>query len=608
MRSVRITRSSSLLLCALWLVTSPVTAQSGTSLFFDSVDVNVVNIEVIVTGKNGEPVTGLTREDFEVYEDGERIELSNFFAVEKRQAVIEFGDETGEDEVAEPPPVEPETKQLNLVIFVDNLNMDPRNRNMIFHHLRQTLDELDPRDRVMLAVLRDQVEIEQEFTNDKTLLLAALGRMERDLGRFALYKSQLIRFMNDLQAVNLTDEDEDIGGPESKLIDYNLTINNAERLSQNAIQLAEERYRLARATINALGQFTDTLTGFEGRKAVLYVSDGLHVRPADSLAAAWRSKFEGWLARNSGADVREAERAGRSLEQLKLDTTRDFQRLVEYASGNKVSFYPLSNLGTMSGSHLSPQIRGSSAVDGSGPISGEFTALDAMSRESSLLHMADGTGGVAFTRTTNIRGLLDVMNRDFETFYSLGFTSSSPANDNQFHKVNVKVRKPGVKVRHFRGHMAKDPLDNLQALTLSALYYAKADNPLAVSFVEAGEQVQVKPQRYTVPFMVKVPFSKLLLLPEEEFHRGQLSLYVVARDELSGQVSKPYHIELPLEVPNDRVFDAITEAVGYPLTLELAKGPKRIAIGARDKLARLDATLLFEINVGENVAEEVASN
>ena len=99
---------------ALLAAGSPATAQDG-DLFFDTVDVNVVNIEVLVTDKAGVSVTGLSREEFTVYEDGEEVELSNFFEVVSGQAVA---NDAGPDT---PPPV-PDTQRLQLVIFVDNAN------------------------------------------------------------------------------------------------------------------------------------------------------------------------------------------------------------------------------------------------------------------------------------------------------------------------------------------------------------------------------------------------------------------------------------------------------------------------------------------------------
>src|SRR5688572_25929801 len=49
--------------------------------FFESIDVNVVNVEVYVTDKQGRRVQGLTRDDFQVLEDGKPVEITNFYAV-----------------------------------------------------------------------------------------------------------------------------------------------------------------------------------------------------------------------------------------------------------------------------------------------------------------------------------------------------------------------------------------------------------------------------------------------------------------------------------------------------------------------------------------------
>ena len=57
--------------------------------FFESVDVNIVNVQVFVTDKKGNPITGLGIDDFDLFEDKRPVKISNFFAVEGRQPVAE---------------------------------------------------------------------------------------------------------------------------------------------------------------------------------------------------------------------------------------------------------------------------------------------------------------------------------------------------------------------------------------------------------------------------------------------------------------------------------------------------------------------------------------
>ncbi len=65
-----------LLLLVPRLLAQDATGESPERPFIDTLDVNVVNIEVFVTDKQGNPVTGLTRGDFKVYEDGRPIEIT----------------------------------------------------------------------------------------------------------------------------------------------------------------------------------------------------------------------------------------------------------------------------------------------------------------------------------------------------------------------------------------------------------------------------------------------------------------------------------------------------------------------------------------------------
>ena len=64
-------------------------------LFVQSIEVRVVELEVFVTDRDGNPVTGLTRDDFELIHDGQETVITNFYAVEG-------GEETRGIEAPEP--------------------------------------------------------------------------------------------------------------------------------------------------------------------------------------------------------------------------------------------------------------------------------------------------------------------------------------------------------------------------------------------------------------------------------------------------------------------------------------------------------------------------
>ncbi len=51
-----------------------------------SVKTELVNLNVVVVDRQGHPVSGLAKEDFEVYEDGKRQKITHFSAGERSRA------------------------------------------------------------------------------------------------------------------------------------------------------------------------------------------------------------------------------------------------------------------------------------------------------------------------------------------------------------------------------------------------------------------------------------------------------------------------------------------------------------------------------------------
>ena len=88
--------NKSLLVCALcWVGAAALLGQAVPNpsggpgdFFFETVDVNVVNVEVYVTDKKGEPITGLKAEDFEILEDKREVEITNFYATREGRPVL----------------------------------------------------------------------------------------------------------------------------------------------------------------------------------------------------------------------------------------------------------------------------------------------------------------------------------------------------------------------------------------------------------------------------------------------------------------------------------------------------------------------------------------
>lgn len=582
------------LLVLLALASASWAQDPGGGLFFDTVDINVVNIEVLVTDKDGQPVKGLAREDFELFENGKPVDITNFFAVVDQRAIVEGEAASVAEELAP----NPETRQLSLVIFIDDANIQPRNRNQIFANLRRYLDQgLAADDQVMLVRLNDRLEVVHEFTADAEILANSLNQLEKNVGASNRVDAALRVLLREMETTPLLTNT----GIDITKEDY--TETRALQTARDVRVLSERLYDRGKATTEILGEFSDSLAGLPGRKAILYVSDGISLRPSDPLVQSWLNKFENW-ALGHGRATLSGEVS--NLISMDYDLGSSFDRLAERASTNRVAFYPIaSSTSGFVGSHVSAEISGDSVGTASrGVRSADVKGLDDTLRQGSLLQLAEDTGGIAFTNTVNIGKLLEAIKHDFTTFYSLGYAPQDlTAGDKEpFRNLKIKVRgRKDLSVRHMKGFKQQDPLEHLAQLTLAACHYGAVDNPLEVELDPGQHSPGEKSGQFRVPVMVKIPFSQLLLLPEEKHHSGRVSMYVVVRDPAGG-MSPMRRIELPIQVPNERILEALGQTAAYPLDLELDRGPKRISIGLRDHLARTEATINLEIDVGSDLA------
>ncbi|MCP3959516.1 MAG: VWA domain-containing protein [bacterium] len=609
------------------LVVGPLAAQQRGDTFTDSIDVDVVNVDVVVTDKAGQPITGLTRGDFEIFEDGKPVQLTNFYAVDEAGASLGAARMPEDGAVVQPSRPPGTTQRLNLVIFVDNLNIRPENRKLLFEKLREELrSDVIPGNRVMLVAMNNRVEVIEPFTEDLDRIFAALDSIERQTSVHALLDSQRRMFMSRLARSDVGDYDcsrprrpppppSGSGGTGgggtgtgtgngggSRAISGNRgllhAIRDAQNLALDVNRLGEQRYQAARGTVQSLQFFSDTLGGLPGRKALLYLSDGIPMRPAESLSEAWIAKYSFWLQQikgclGDGFAASDLQRAITGSGTHNLDLHSDFTRLTEKASDNRVAFYPISNHGRGS-SFISAEVPGSTDGQSGTMIRGAMIA-ESHSRAASLLQMAEDTGGQALTGNANVGELLDRVRRDFSTFYSLGYALPVAKRDNAFHEIKVKVRCDGARVRHASGRKDKTWVDRLGDMTAAAALYELESNPLGIQ-LQRGEPVR-EGNRFKVPILVQIPLGQIQMASDGDKYKADLALLVVVRDSKGG-FSPPRQFDLPIEIPTAQILQARQQSAGYPLELEMKKNARVVAISVRDNIGQTASVVKLDYDFG----------
>lgn len=116
-------------------------------VFSETIDVRVVNVEVVVTDRQGNRVQGLKPSDFELLVDGKPTPIDYFTEIEDGLAL---GARNGD--MAAVPSVDPNAPVgTNFLIFIDDLFSIERDRNRVLDRLRDDLGTLRPVDRVAVV-------------------------------------------------------------------------------------------------------------------------------------------------------------------------------------------------------------------------------------------------------------------------------------------------------------------------------------------------------------------------------------------------------------------------------------------------------------------------
>src|SRR5712692_6508611 len=211
------------------------------------VTTRLVQVNVIVQGKKGEPVGDLTQGDFTLLDQGESQTISTF-SMESTRVLparvqplpANFFTNRYEQKGGAPTSV--------TVILLDGLNTKFEDMAYARQQIVKFLGQLQPQDRVGLYTLTTRLSILHDFTSDAAPLLRALARFKGHAG-------------TELAA----SEPEPAADTGNNLIDDFLNAAN-QRMS--------DFYTInrARSTADALEAIANHVAGLPGRKNLIWVS------------------------------------------------------------------------------------------------------------------------------------------------------------------------------------------------------------------------------------------------------------------------------------------------------------------------------------------------
>ena len=375
---------------------------------------NLVQVDAVVTGKDGKQVTDLRPEEVEIYEDGKLQKITNFSFIGSDVA-------TSPKPAAQPGPVDknappvppvrlrPEQVRRTVALIVDDLGLSFESTAYVRSALKKFVDQqMQPGDLVAIIRTAGGMGALQQFTSDKRQLYAAIERVKwNPQGRGGIAAFAPLEGNPLAQA-------EAASGPLGASVDT----GSGEDVDQ---------FRESLLTVGTLGALRYVVRGMQelpGRKSILLVSDGIKIFNAD-----------------------DPTRSSRVLDAL--------HNLTDLANRASVVIYTMDARGL--------QTLGLTAADSTTGFSAEQVEDQLSSRraeyfesQNGLNYLARQTGGFPIFNNNDLIGGIKRVLEDQRGYYLIGYRPDDSTFDKvkgrtRFHKILIKVNRPGARVRSRTG-------------------------------------------------------------------------------------------------------------------------------------------------------------
>jgi VWFA-related protein len=567
-------RRAALFGTALVLVAGSSIAQQTLPGFAEAIDVRVVNLEVVVTDKQGNRVFGLEPEQFRLEVDGEETRIDFFSEIRDGRATERAGDQGGPVSVGAID--DGEVLRTNYLIFVDDFFSVTRDRNRVLDNLRQQLTQLNGLDRVAVVAYNGKtIELLTSWTGDRAQIENAIAQAQRREA-FGLQRLAELR-SNDLerrQRADLALSNLDRVVQPSDFEDPNFMETRLEPVEiAYATRLTDQVKKSVLASVSTLRSFA----GPPGRRVMLVLSGGWPLSTAEYTVNDLRATAE---AIGAGSLDSSFPAPGKLLEPL-VDTAN----LLGY------TLYPIDVPG---------QNRefGISAEDAFGDFERYSPSVNAGSgataREvqihASLDYLANRTGGTALLNAQRDDALRSAV-EDTRTFYWLGFTPTRLENDQQ-HSIDLSiVGRPDLRVRARDSFVDLSRGTEVTMMVESSLLFGDppSNKPLALKFGKP----QKRRGKLQMPLEVGISMDEITLLQQNGRWLNELEIRVSVMDD-AGNRSETQLDKIAI---NGAYAPKPGQSYFYETTLTLRNREHRIVVAVYDPISGAILSSSAEISV-----------
>ena len=553
------------------------------------VEASRVLLDVIVRDGKDNPVTDLEAADFEVYEDGVRQRVDLFEVIRSPESLSPAPPAGTGPAAPGAAPRSRERAEVALIAFVfDRLSPNARNlaKQAALTYLEGSQRDSD---RVGVFLIDLSLITLQSYTNDTTRIREAIERAgERATSAYASTRGR----QRDLMSGTGATEPAAPAGGGAAAGAAAAAAGAAAGAAAAAAQLQEielrmlqsfqvlERDQQGYATSNGLLAVVNSMRLLPGRKTVVFFSEGLALPPA--VQAHFRAVIS--EANRANVSVYCMDAAGLRALSTQEETRREM----------------------LAAAQEQARQRGSGRDFTGGPLSKQMERNEDLLRldpHSGLGQLAADTGGFLIRDTNDLKTGFRRIDADMRFYYSLAYEPSSQDYDGSYRKIEVKVRRPGTRVRARKGYFAIRKTDERPVLVFEATALALLDRSpgsnafpawaLGLSFPE--------PQRPGLaPILVDIPGNVLTFTSDDETKTYLADLVIVARiKDPAGRVVERMSHSYRMTGPKQQLAAARAGGVLFYREAQLPPGRYTVEAIAYDAEAHAASVRSSELVVPE---------
>ena len=523
----------------------------------------IVLVNVVVKDKDDKFVKGLKASDFTILEDGKKQDIISIDAedtdavavtAETPKAELLTNLNTGaKPKAAEPavPLTENDLKDRRLIVlFFDLSSLQPEE---VERAAKSGMDYVNksmaPADLVSVVTFSNALSVDLDFTTDKEELKSVLGGLATgsNEGLANGDTSDTSDSSTDAAAGFTADETE-----------YN--IFNTDKRLQALVDLAND------------------LAGVQQKKSVLYFSGGIQ-----------RTGVE------NQTQLRAATSAARHAN-LSFYTV-DVRGLEAFPPGGSASGGGGRGGGGRGG--------GNGTYSGAG-VQNAYNSN--FSSQETLSTLATDTGGKAFLDNNDFAPAFTKVHDDTSFYYLLAYTSTNPAQDGKYRKIQVRVNRvdlKNAKVEYKNGYYAQSDFAHSTKETREAQLQEQLQSDVPSNdfpvYISSG-YFRINDRQFYVPVSVVVPGSQIPFTRGSDKDKATLDFMALMRDEQK----RPYgQLRQTVTVEPSASQDVKNKNVQYDTGFQLPPGKYDLKLVVRENQTGRIGSFEAEISIPELKNEPV---